>query len=111
MVKMKRTMLAMLLIVAWLMPTPILADSYSSLWKQLDRAAGKDQPKTELAILQKIAHKATTERAYGHLLKAQIQAVSVRQSLSPDSLRPSVIRLEGEQLKAEKAGNKVQAGV
>ena len=57
---MKRTMLAMLLIVAWLMPTPILADSYSSLWKQLDRAAGKDQPKTELAILQKIAHKATT---------------------------------------------------
>ena len=111
MVKMKRTMLAMLLIVAWLMPTSILADSYSSLWKQLERAIDKDQPKTELAILQKIAHKATIERAYGHLLKAQIKAVSVRQSLSPDSLRPSVIRLEGEQLKAEKAGNKVLAAV
>lgn len=111
MVKMKKMMLAMLLIVAWLMPTSILADSYSSLWKQLERAIDKDQPKTELAILQKIAHKATIERAYGHLLKAQIKAVSVRQSLSPDSLRPSVIRLEGEQLKAEKAGNKVLAAV
>lgn len=97
---MKKTVVAMLALVAWLLPAIAFADSYSSLWKQFDRAAAKDQPRTQLAVLQKIAGKAEAERAYGQLLKAQMKAVSVRLELSPDSLRPDVARLEAMQKRA-----------
>ena len=103
-------MLAMLALVAWLMPATALADSYSQLWRQYTRAADKDQPRTQLALLRKIAAKASTERAYGHLLKAQLIQVNVWQELSPDSLQPAVRRLEQAYHKAA-GGNEVLAGV
>ncbi len=94
MTKMKKTMVGVLMMAAWLLPSMAFADSYSSLWKQWERAVVRDHPKTELMVLQKIADKATAERAYGHLLKAQVQAVNVQLQLSPDSLRSGVKRME-----------------
>ena len=59
MTKMKKTMVGVLMMAAWLLPSMAFADSYSSLWKQWERAVVRDHPKTELMVLQKIADKAT----------------------------------------------------
>ena len=83
----KKTIVAMLMFVAWLMPAIAFADSYSSMWKQWSKMNGRDLPKSELAVLQKIVDKATAERAYGHLLKAQVLTIDAQISVSPDSLR------------------------
>ena len=61
----KKTIVAMLMFVAWLMPAIAFADSYSSMWKQWSKMSGRDLPKSELAVLKKIVDKATAERAYG----------------------------------------------
>lgn len=83
------------------MPCKGWADSYASLWKQSAKAAEKGHPRTQLKSLYAIIGKAKTERAYGHLLKAQLQAMSVLGEISPDSVLPSVHRLEREMQAAE----------
>ncbi len=70
------------------------AQSYSSLWKQFDKACDKDLPKSELTILGQIRDKAQEDRAYGQLLKSELQTISVQTSVSPDSLMPQVKRYE-----------------
>ena len=109
MVKLKKTLVAMLVLVAWLMPATSFADSYSSLWNQWARAQQKDQPRTALAALRKIVDKATAERAYGQLLKAQVRTVNTRIDISPDSLRPDITRLELLYDKADRRGDNVLA--
>ena len=99
----KKTIVTMLMFVAWLMPAIAFADSYSSMWKQWSKMSGRDLPKSELAVLQKIVDKATAERAYGHLLKAQVLAIDAQISVSPDSLRSGVNRLEHLYAKTEKS--------
>lgn len=99
----KKTIVAMLMFVAWLMPAIAFADSYSSMWKQWSKMCGRDLPKSELAVLQKIVDKATAERAYGHLLKAQVLTIDAQISVSPDSLRSGVNRLERLYAKTEKS--------
>ena len=99
----KKTIVAMLMFVAWLMPAIAFADSYSSMWKQWSKMNGRDLPKSELAVLQKIVDKATAERAYGHLLKAQVLTIDAQISVSPDSLRSGVNRLERLYAKTEKS--------
>ena len=66
----KSTVLSILM--ALLMPLAAAADTYTSLWKQYDTALQKDHPQTALDVLSQIVGKATRERAYGHLLKAQL---------------------------------------
>ena len=66
-----RKIVITLLLSALLMPATLLADSYTSLWKQYAAAQKKDLPQTQLKVLQDIISKSTAERAYGHLLKAQ----------------------------------------
>lgn len=90
---MKRIVLLVVAMVA-LSPAAMLADSYATLWKRVKEARDKDMPKTELSVLKAIADKAAREKAYGHLLKAQVRSMSVAQGLSPDSLAPCVERLE-----------------
>lgn len=82
-------------------PQAAHADSYTSLWKRYADAAKKDLPQTQLRLLGDIIAKASTERAYGHLLKAQTTEVSVKASLSPDSLGTAVARIQ--KLEAEAA--------
>ncbi len=71
-----------------------MAQSYSSLWKQFDKARDKDLPKSELSILEQIRDKAQEDRAYGQLLKSELQMISVQSSVSPDSLAPQLKRYE-----------------
>lgn len=86
---------AFLLLTAFmLVPAAMFGDSYSKLWKQVDEAANKDLPKTQIQLLQTIADKAEAGGDYGHLLKAETCMASVWYSISPDSLPPRLARLE-----------------
>ena len=86
---------AFLLLTAFmLVPAAMFGDSYSKLWKQVDEAANKDLPKTQIQLLQTIADKAEAGGDYGHLLKAETCMASVWYSISPDSLPSRLARLE-----------------
>ena len=54
------------------MPLLVNAQSYDSLWKQVDEAVENDMPQIEMQVLQLIISKATNEKAYGQLLKAEL---------------------------------------
>ena len=71
----------------------IFSQSYDTLWKQFSTAESKDQPRTQIEILQKIIAKAQKERQYGHLLKAELLNVGCVTSITPDSLSSKVARL------------------
>jgi hypothetical protein len=77
-----------------LMPASLFADSYSSLWKQVNNAAEKDLPKTQIEVLKKIIDKATVEKCYGQLLAAELKTGSLQVVIAPDSLKNQVDRLK-----------------
>ena len=66
-----KKVLSILLLGLLLLTTPISAQNYSALWKQVKTAQDKDLPKTEYELLTQIADKAETEKAYGQLMKAK----------------------------------------
>ena len=105
----KSTVLSILM--ALLMPLTAAADTYTSLWKQYDTALQKDHPKTALEVLSQIAGKATRERAYGHLLKAQLATAQQQCAISVDSLQPAIDRLRRYEQNAEQSGDKVLAAI
>lgn len=83
-----------LLVAVMAMPMAMFADTYTSLWKQYENAKRKDLPQTGINVLAKIINKSTTERAYGHLLKAQLLTIEAQATVAPDSLLPAINRLE-----------------
>ena len=89
-----------LLVVFLLMPIVVKADSYTSLWKQYTVTKEKDLPKSSREILSKIVSKASSEKAYGHLLKAELLTVSINTQVSPDSMAVEVQRLSALELQA-----------
>jgi hypothetical protein len=95
---MRKLLLACLLLSVNMMA---MADTYTSLWKKVSDARAKDLPKTELQWLGKIASKAESEANYGQLLSAELRSVSLRSSISPDSLDVDVARLEAKAAKAK----------
>ena len=86
--------LLFLIVIVFLTPHHLMAQSFPSLWKQVKTATERDLPQTELELLQQIVEKAERESAYGHLMKAQLARVGVLGSLSPDSLLPAVSAME-----------------
>ena len=82
------------LVVILMSPMGLLAQTYQSLWKQVEEAQKKDLPKTAITHLQKIENKARKERAYGQLLKSTLLHARLQSEVAPDSLRPAVERLE-----------------
>ena len=82
------------LLIALMMPLFIFGQSYSSLWKKVADAESMDLPKTEYEVLQTIVAKATKEKAYGQLLKAELKAAQAMSSIAPDSLKPAMERMQ-----------------
>ena len=78
-----------------------MADGYDNMWKKVDEAAGKDQPRTALKHLASISEKAEKEKNYGQLLKAEWQTMMTWGEISRDSLLPQISRME---LKADEYG-------
>lgn len=94
---MRYTKLAFVLSALLMLPTMAMAQTYASLWKQEKAATDKDQPRTQLDVLEKIAEKAGQEKAYGHLLMATVKQVTVWGSISEDSVKPALRRLEDKE--------------
>ncbi len=94
----KRVMTVRKILVAALLsvtiPFTAMSQNYSSLWKQFDKACEKDHPQDELAVLAKIRDKARDDKAYGQLLKSELQTIAVQSMVSPDSLLPQLKRYE-----------------
>lgn len=94
-----------------LLPMAAMADSYTSLWKKYDGAVRKDHPQTVLKVLAQISGKAEKERAYGHLLKAQVAQLDWLSQLSRDSIPVVAERLKSCGDAAERKGDLVLAAV
>ena len=82
------------IIACLMMPMVLFGQTYSSLWKKAEEAEKKDLPKSQYETLQQIVQKATKEKVYGQLLKAELNACQVMQSIAPDSIRPAVERIQ-----------------
>lgn len=94
---MKRNILSLIIAVfAMLQAT---AQTYDNLWKQADIIAQKDQPKSEIGVMQKIISKASAAKDYGQLLAAETRQMTLWNEISADSLTPNVKRMEAEVLK------------
>lgn len=93
--------LLLVVFAAIMMPAMVSADSYTTLWKKEAEARKKDLPQTRIKILDRIIAKAEADKAYGHLLKAQVGRMGASATVSPDSLVPAVRRLEAAAKKAE----------
>ena len=85
---------SIILLIVMVMPMFLFGQTYKSLWNQVEEAEQKDLPKTEYEVLQKIVKKATKEKAYGHLLKAELEAAQVMAEISPDSLKPAMDEMQ-----------------
>lgn len=107
---MKRTIIATF-IAMLLLPMAAMADSYTSLWKKYDGAVRKDHPQTVLKVLAQLSGKAEKERAYGHLLKAQVAQLDWLSQLSRDSIPVVAERLKSCGDAAERKGDLVLAAV
>lgn len=77
-----------------------LADDYTAKWKKVNEAEKKDLPQTEISLLRQIANKAENEKQYGHLLKAQLMEYRCLANISPDSIGPTLVRLQEKQRRA-----------
>ena len=94
---MKRNIITLIIVVFAMMQTT--AQTYDNLWKQADIIAQKDQPKSEIGVMQKIISKASAAKDYGQLLAAEMRQVTLWKEISADSLTPNVKRMEAEALK------------
>lgn len=74
-----------------------MADHYSQLWKKVEEAKSKDLPKTQINILNQIINKATLEKNYGQLLKAELSRGNCMAAISPDSVAPFLSLIETRQ--------------
>ena len=75
------------------MPFALFGQTYSALWKKVEEAENKDLPKTQYEVLQQIVKKATKEKAYGQLMKAELASAQAMASIAPDSLKSAMERL------------------
>ena len=91
---MKRNIITLLFAVFAMAQT--VAQTYDNLWKQAEVLRKKDQPRSELAIMQKIVNKATLQKDYGQLLAAELQQAMLWNAISPDSLAPAIKRMEAQ---------------
>ncbi len=96
---MKRNIITLIIVVFAMMQTT--AQTYDNLWKQADIIALKDQPKSEIGVMQKIISKATAAKDYGQLLAAEMRLMTLWKEISADSLTPNVKRMEAEVLKTK----------
>lgn len=94
---MKRNIITLIIAVFAMMQTT--AQTYDNLWKQADIIAQKDQPKSEIGVMQKIISKASAAKDYGQLLAAEMRQVILWKEISADSLTPNVKGMEAEALK------------
>ena len=68
------------------------SQTLDALWKRHAEAVSKDLPRTQIEVLDSIIDLATTQKQYGHLIKAQLKHVEAVTAITPDSLESEVKR-------------------
>ena len=81
-------------LIVLMLPMWLFGQSYTELWKKAAEAERKDLPQTQYQTLQQIVAKAEKEKAYGQLLRAELNAAQVMNMIAPDSLKPAVQRIQ-----------------
>ncbi len=97
---MKQKTLTIIVILIF-MPMWMFGQDYSSLWNKVQEAENKDLPQTAITHLTTIEKKATKDKAYGILLQASLYMAKMQANISPDSLKPAVLRLAEQEKKAK----------
>ena len=72
----------------------IFGQSYKSLWSEVETAMDKDLPQTAIKSLDKIVEKASREKSYGNLLKAQLMRSGFVTDVNPDSADTEAAKFE-----------------
>ena len=98
-----------LLSLMLLVPVFCGAQTYTLLWKKAQTAEYSDQPRTHIRLLNEIIRKATTEKKYGQLLKAEVDRVRVRYDIDPDSIVGDIKNLTAQMQKVEKSNPALHA--
>lgn len=106
---MKKTLVTFIICLV-LIPSGMLAQSYETLWKNVEAAKKQDLPRKQMAVIKQIADKARAEKNHGQLLEAELRHAAVLLEVTPDSLLPVVEKFESEAAEAEKE-DKVLAAV
>ena len=73
---------------------PAGAQSYDSLWKQVEQARKKSLPQTAIKVANQLMDKAEQERNAPQLMKAYLYRESLQANLTPDSLYTYLQRME-----------------
>ncbi len=74
----------------------LFGQSYKKMWKLVEEADEKDLPQQVITNAQKIVERAKKDGEFGHLLMAQLTVMEAQYNVAPDSLLPSVKRLEND---------------
>ena len=98
-----------LLSLMLLVPVFCGAQTYTSLWKKVQTAEYRDQPRTQIRLLDEIITKATAEKKYGQLLKGEVDRVRVRYEIDPDSIVGDIKKLTAQMQKVEKSNPALHA--
>ena len=85
------------------------AQTYISLWKKAQIAEISDQPRTHIRLLDEIITKATAEKKYGQLLKAEVDKITVRYEIDSDSIVGDIKKLTAQAQKVEKSNPALHA--
>ncbi len=105
-----------ILLTLLILPLSLAAETFDQMWKRVEEAEKKDQPKTQMEIVGDIAAKAITEKAYGHLLKAEAMRLDlVARTWDADSLKAEIhrmtARMEDDESIADKTVREVVGAV
>ena len=98
-----------LLSLMLLVPVFCGAQTYTLLWKKAQTAEFSDQPRTHIRLLNEIITKATAEKKYGQLLKAEVDRVRVRYDIDPDSIVGDIKNRTAQMQKVEKSNPALHA--
>lgn len=91
---MKRYIVLIALVIMSLTQADIMAQTYETLWKEVENAEKKDLPKSAMLSCDKILQKAQAEGNSGQTLKAFFYKASFEQQVSPDSTYKNIKLLE-----------------
>ncbi len=97
---------SLITIIAVIFTITAQAQSFTYLWKQVEKAQEADMPKSQLEFLSTISNKAQEQQEYGHLLKAEVQKMAVQSIITPDSLNTQVEKFAEKALRTEDAALK-----
>lgn len=89
-----RSFFTLLLLMIGLCLSTLQAQSYNSLWKQVEQAQKKSLPQTVVKLTGQIYRKAEQEKNVPQMLKAYLCREAYQERLTPDSLYVNLRNLE-----------------